>query len=266
MIILAFVLLLLIAPGDRLVVNTCEAKSYRDTHKLLDAMADVRSDNDKLAALFKVGDERIRDLVNALNDPARDISLRAQIVIRYLGNLEGMQKLTEWYSKQPNQYPVAGPIPLPLSSWDHKFINLNLIGKAPNTWGDRGVQYIYALALDDAQESKTALDTMIKGATDLNERTFVWNALKQVQQVQSNKLLLTGKDLPELVVEHAFFMSRQDHKQASARLLGLNGTNDKALVEVYISRGRLAEEWYHVVLRKSGDSWEFFSITRVAVS
>lgn len=252
--------------GNGPVFSAPESRMYQDTRKLLSAMDDVRSDSDKLAKLFKVGDERIRDLIHALDDPGSDIRLRAQIVIRYLGNAEGMKALTEWYSKQRNEHPIAGPVPLPLSEWDYKFIKMNFLGKSPQLWRDLGIQYIYALALDDSQQSKRVLDEMVTSATGVDENTFLAHAIQRVRMGQPTRLLPAKKDLAKLLLNNAFFVSTQDHKQASARVLGLSGAKDKALVELYINRGRLAEEWYHVVIRKCGQGWKFFSITPVAVS
>lgn len=65
-------------------------KEYQDTRKLLSEMNNRLDDRDKLATLFRVGDERITDLIQALNDPNPDISLRAQVIIRYLGSDVGM--------------------------------------------------------------------------------------------------------------------------------------------------------------------------------
>jgi hypothetical protein len=253
-------------PGNRAVSSALESGTYQNTRKLLSAMGDVRRDNDKLAALFKVGDERIQDLIRALDDPDSGISLRAQIVIRYLGSAEGLKGLTEWYRKQPNGHPIAGPIPLPLSDWDYNFINTNLIGKPAETWREIGVRYIYALAIDDSQQSKRALDAMMKNASTVNGLTFLGQAINQIRSGRPMDLITGKKDPAKLVLNNAFFVSPEDRKHARARLLGFNGKKDKALVEVYINRGRLAEEWYHVVIRKHGEGWKFFSITQVAVS
>jgi hypothetical protein len=263
---LSLLFFLFAVPGKVKAFSAPQSRMYQDTRRLLSAMDSVRSDSDKLAMLFKVGDERIGDLIRALDDPDSDISLRAQIVIRYLGNAEGMRALIEWYGKRTNGYAIDGPIPLPLSDWDYRLINLNFLGKSPQLWRDLGVQYIYALALDDCRQSKRLLDAMVKSATGFDENTFLSHAIQRVNLVQPTRLLLVKKDLAKLVLDHAFFLSSQDQKQVSARLLGLSGKKDKALVEVYINRGRLAEEWYHVVIRKCGQGWKFFSITPVAVS
>jgi hypothetical protein len=266
---LNLVLLLLplsVVCGDPLVLSAPEPKTYGNTRKMLLALDDLKSDSDKLAALFKIGDMRIRDLIRALDDTDSDVSLRAQVVIRYLGNGEGMRELVKWYDKHPNGYPIAGPIPLPLSAWDYEFIGANLIGKPPEAWREIGVRYIYALAIDDTQQSKSTLDKMIKNAGVVEEGTFVGRAIKQVRTGSSTEVLTGRKDVAKLVLENAFFISPKDHNHATARLLAVDGTKDKALVEVYINRGRLAEEWYHVVMKKCGQGWRFLSITQVAVS
>jgi len=263
---LALLLLLFALLGAREVFASAESRTYENTRKLLSAMDDVKNDSDRLAVLFKIGDRRIGDLIRALDDPDSDISLRAQIVIRYLGSAKGMRELIEWYDKRPNGHPIAGPVPLPLRDWDYKFINTNLIGKPPETWREIGVRYIYALAIDDSHQSKSKLDAIVKNASAVDESTFVGHAIKQIRTGTPRELITGERELAELVLDNAFFVSPEDKKHLTVRLLGFNGNKDKALVQVYINRGRLAEEWYHVVMRKCEQGWKFFSITPVAVS
>ena len=239
-------------------------KTYQNTLKLLSEMNDQISSSDKLAKLFRVGDERIADLLKALDDPNPDISRRAQIVIRYLGNNTGVKGLFEWYDKQ-KQFPVAGPIPLPLTEWDYKVIHAQYINEPPEKW-ERSESYIYALALDGSPKAKEALEKMIKIAGNLDEATVANRAVKRVQASRPARILTSKQDLAELARDNAFFVSPDDRKYTSARLLALNGAKDKALVEVYINRGVLSEEWYHVVIQNGEQGWQFFSITQVAVS
>lgn len=240
------------------------SKTYPNTLKLLSEMSSQNLNKDKLAKLFRVGDERIADLLKALDDPNPDIRLRAQIVIRYLGNEVGVKGLFEWYGKE-KQFPVAGPIPLPLSEWDYKVINANYTNEPPEKWV-RAEPYIYALALDGSPKAEEALRKILKIAGNLDEATLANRAAKCVLASQPTKILAGNKDLAKLVLTNAFFVAPDDRKYTSARLLALNGAKDKALVEVYINRGVLSEEWYHVVIQKSEQGWKFFSITPVAVS
>ena len=61
-------------------------------------------------------------------------------------------------------------------------------------------------------------------------------------------------------------MNADDRQQAAARIIGFNGSKDKALVELYTSAGALPLERYHIVLQRRGDYWRFYSITRISVS
>lgn len=238
--------------------------TYQDTLKLLSKMNDRISTRDVLAKLFRVGDGRIDDLLRALDESNPDISLRAQVVIRYLGNEAGMKGLFEWYAKQ-KRFRVTGPIPLPLREYDYKVIYAQYIGKPHEDW-TRAEPYIYALALDDSPKAREVLKELIKSAVNFDEPTLVRRAIKTVQANQPTKLLIGEQDLAQLVLSNAFFILPDDQKYASAHLLSLNGAKDKALVEVYINRGPLSEEWYHVVLRKCEQGWRLFSITPVAMS
>lgn len=262
----ALLILLLTVSSSSEVFSIPKSKTYKSTRKLLSTMEDVKNDSDRLAVLFEVGDRRMADLIQALDDSDSDISLRAQIVIRYLGSAEGMRELNEWYAKRPNGYPVAGPIPLPLNARDYEFINSNLIGKPPETWREIGVRYIYALAIDNSYESKTMLDAMVKNARKIDDRTFVGHAIKQIQTRRTGEVITGESELVPLVLDKAFFVSPEDKEHVTSRLLAFNGNKDKALVEVYVNRGRLAEEWYHVVLSRCDQGWRFFSVTQVAVS
>lgn len=234
-----------------------QATTYGNTVKLLNSLTDIKDDGQVLGTLFQKGDARINDLIKALHDPDHKISLRAQVMIRYLGNQTGMKALEEWYSTQP-EIVRSGPIPIPLNERDYQWINDQPINDADN--------YIYALALDGSPKAMAVLNEMKKKAGGLNEHMFAVQALKRLNTSQPQKLLTGGNDPAKLVLKNAFFIDPLSKPYASAKLLALNGQRDKALVEVYINRGRLAEEWYHIVLSRHGEGWKFFSITQVAQS
>jgi hypothetical protein len=263
---LASFLLLLSLAGSGIVSSDSSSKTYKGTRKLLWKMHDRRLDSDKLAFLFRIGDKRVIDLIQALDDPDKAISLRAQIVLRYLGNEVGMKALREWYGRQQREYQIAGPVPLPLSDWDYNVIKIEFLSKPPQSWRDRAVQYIYSLALDESPRAKIVLDEMVKRAEKLNESTFVKLAMRHIQARQPAKPLTGQKDLAKLVRDNAFFVATVDQRYMSVRLLGFNAARDKALLEVHVDRGSLDEEWYHVVVSKCGSGWQFFAIDQIAIS
>jgi hypothetical protein len=241
-----------------------DPRTHVETRKLLSSLGDVKNDREALAALFKKGYDRIDDLIEALHDPDREIGLRAQIVIRYLGNETGMKALENWYSKQ-DEIPISGPIPLPLTERDYKFINDQFVTKPTVTWGS-AEKYIYALALDRSPRARAVLKEVMKREGTTDDGSAAGHALRRVKVSHPEKMLTGRSGLAKLVLRNAFFISPISRPYTSARLLGLNARKDKALVEVYINPGPLAEEWYHVVISKHGRGWKFFSITQVAVS
>ena len=226
--------------------------------KLLSEMKDYDLHPERLAALFRIGDARIGDLVNALDDPDKEVSLNAQIVIRYLGNEAGLKGLAEYYKKPRKEYWISGPIPIPLIDFDYDFIKSH-----PSNMGE---EYIYALALDDSPKAKELLASIARTNGNASTDSLMALALLRVNSGDPTKLLVGNTDLAKLVLDNAFFVGEQDKKYLSAHLVELNDTKNKALVEVYINRGVLAEEWWHVVINKRENGWRFFSITQVAVS
>ena len=250
--------------GGQIMADPQHAKTYQDTRKLLAEMTDRVTNRSQLARLFRVGDERIADLIELLDDQNPEISLRSQVIIRYLGNEVGMKGLFDWYGKR-QQFPVTGPVPLPLKEWDYQTIYARYIGKPVRSW-TLAEPYIYALALDDSAKPSAVLAEMVEGAGDIDDSLVAGQAIKRVKEGHPKQLLRGRGDLVKLVLRNAFFVSPEDRQHASARLLSFNGRADKALIEVYINQGALAEQWYHVVVEKCRLGWRFFSVSPVAVS
>jgi hypothetical protein len=214
-----------------------------------------------LVELFAVGDARIQDLILALNDPNQSVRFNAQIVIRYLGNELGMRALIESY-KNAQQYQLVGPVPLPLRKWDYDYIKLHYLGSSKE-WDGRSALYIYALALDqsgEARELLRELETKVK-AGSVSPHT----ALTRVETADEDARLSTAA-LSTQLVEKAFFLSPDDRTEATAKVIGFNGSRDKVLVEIQTSAGALPLERYHVVLQRRAESWQFYSVTRISVS
>lgn len=235
-----------------------------DVRKLLIMLESMKDDRETLATLFKIGDEQISELIKALDDPDPKVRLHAQIVIRYLGNEMGMKALENWFSKQA-EVVASGPIPLPLKERDYAFIRDQYLSRPVAAWRT-GDQYIYALALDGSPRAKAVLRELKKSAGATDDSTVAGRAIRLATARDGERVLVGQRDLAKSVIENAFFIATSDRRFTSAKLLGLNRAKQKALIEIYINRGRLAEEWYHVVLSKHRQGWKFFSITQVAVS
>lgn len=238
-----------------------EAKTYEDTRNLLLKMESGTYDH-ALRELFVIGDERIQDLVSALNDPNRSVKLNAQIAIRYLGNEVGMRALIEYY-KNALRYDLVGPVPLPLRNWDYEYIKLHYLRPSVE-WDGRTALYIYALALDESTEARTLLrDLMAKARAGSIPPNY---ALIRVAALRSDSTMLDDATLKTAIVEKAFFLTLEDRQQAEAKIVSFTRSKDKALVELNTSAGALPLERYHIVLNRRGKYWRFYSITRISVS
>ena len=235
-----------------------------DVRRLLSQLGDVSRSHDELAALFQVGDERVEELIQALDDPDPKVRFNARIMLRYLGGDAGREGLRMWITRHA-EFPTGGPVPIPLSEQDYQFIAVRFLSRPADQWFESD-KYIYALALDDSPRARNVLHDLIAIAGGLDESTTAGRTIKFLKAKRPGRQLIGRKDVAELVLENAFFMSPGDLKRSSSELLALNGAKDKALVSIHVNRGPLAEEWYHIVLKKTVHGWEFLSISRVARS
>jgi hypothetical protein len=92
-----------------------ENETYPETRKLLLKM-ERKSDNKALKKLFELGEARISDFKKALYDPEQKVSLNSQIIIKYLGDPEGVAEVEEWikYNRQQGKQfatPIFTPPP-----------------------------------------------------------------------------------------------------------------------------------------------------------
>jgi hypothetical protein len=218
-----------------------------------------RLSDDSLSALFKVGDDRIEDLLRALNDEDEAVRRNAQVVIRYLGNEVGMSRLIDQYARS-STHSLAGPVPLPLRDWDYRYIRENYI-KGSNGWDSRATSYIYALALDGSR-SATALLNELSSGPHKNFRHF---ALDRLRRNAGNVAKPMNGKMPDVILDNAFFLDPEDRDHASARVLSYNNAKTKCLIVVW-GGGIPSAETYHVVVQKYGEGWGFFSVTQVTVS
>jgi hypothetical protein len=80
------------------------------------------------------------------------------------------------------------------------------------------------------------------------------------------KSIPAGGSLAELVQQNCSCVKTEDIEYTHSRVLARSASGDKALIEIYINRGVLMEEWYHVVIKKRENGWQFVSIYLAAQS
>lgn len=240
-----------------------QSPTYKETRKLLSKMERVNYES-TLSRLFSIGDERIDDLISALNDSDETVSLNAQIVIRALGNKKGLQSLYESFKqKQTIRISLGSAIPLPLTEFELSRIENNFIKSAKKEKQLLSSQ-IYALVLDTSENSKALIEQVMAVCKE-NYFDDLSDEIIELQKALS-QVKMKGKDVAKLVMENAFFIRQQDKNHIFTKFMAFNNKKDKALVYLKIDRGVLAEEWFHIIVDKVGDEWKFHSIYQVAVS
>lgn len=229
-----------------LLVGTAQGQQPRvvngDLTQLLVEMKG-HSSTKQLGALFEVGDNKITELIKALSDSDENTRLNAQIIIRYVGNDEGM---TAWSKKYESdgKTSLTGPIPIPLRKSDYKFIRSFYLRN--NVMTERLMEScLFALALDGSTQATQLLFDVIANA---KKNGFKLDELRYLQ-VSAAKIGIDA-DLANAVLQEATFLDLEDRVHTTAKVIAYTANKDKALVEVFVDRGALAQEWWHVVMRK----------------
>jgi hypothetical protein len=235
-------------------------ETFNETRQLLAVPVTNGFSSQQLGTLFRIGDVRIADLIQALDDSDENVRLNARSIIRYLGNEKGLEILLK-HAKGKN-FIVPPPVPLPISEWDYQWVQSQYLTGDPE-FDMRSISYIYALALDGSRRATSVLHQLISTA---KKRKIKLPALSYIRSSLVGNVFIGERDLMKAVLSNAFFLSPRARRLSTARLISYNGIKNKALIEIHVSGGYLAEEWYHVVISKHGRGWRVFSITLVAVS
>lgn len=263
-----FILLLLhLAFAAVQVEGKCEQEG--DLRQILFKMEDGSRDaSDKaLACLMRVGDRKINELIRLLDDDDPRVSRLAQLSLRYLANSSGMKGLYHWYSKQARAYPIIGPTPIPLSEWDYRYIEVNMLNAAPEKWESRAVSYIYALALDNSEPSQSFLEKLkVKARTlALVEGSIIAAAFRHIDRIKPCGVA-DEKNILRLSRQLSFFIEPDEWKDTSIKLIGKNMDETKVLVELYSSSGPLAENWRHIMIVKEECGWRTVWVWEAGIS
>ena len=251
------VLVFLVFSFSNFCFAQAQTKTYKNTRKLL-AKMERSSFDSTLRNLFQTGDDRINDLIKALDDSDNEISLNAQIVIRALGNEKGTEAMYEWFAKREKEnksYSIylGSLTPLPLKDWEFKQIDNYLEAKDSNK-KLMGSQ-IYALILDESEKSNRYFQNLKKIGFG-----------NDVDISQARKSFKENGNLSKAVLKNAFFLTDEEKNYSIAKLMAYNKSKNKALIYIKTNFGALMETWYHVVLQKTGNEWKFYSLSQTANS
>ncbi|HEU4415215.1 MAG TPA: hypothetical protein VFT65_10575 [Candidatus Angelobacter sp.] len=244
--ILAAIIFLVCSPSA-----LTQAKTSPRIHKLL-SRVDPLAGND-LGQAFSIGDSHIDDLIVALRDPDPRIRENAQRVIRYLGNPQGMLALFQAYVTE-DVSSFMGPVPAPLSEWDYLHLEKFVLCEKCKPAGP-DLDYEYALALDPSPRAQEALARI--------KSKLSFSLLFGLPPAPG---ALTDKNLSSGLLDEAFFMDSDDRRAASVRLVAHTVDKKKALYQIHVYHGPLAEKWFNVVLVRYASGWRFLSVSFAGVS
>jgi len=120
---------------------------------------------------------------------------------------------------------------------------------------------LFALVLDGSTQADQLFSAVIancmKHGFKLDESRFL-----KVRNIRID----SDSDLASEVLGRASFLNPKERQYTTPKLLAYSASKDKALIEIFVNRGPLGQEWWHVVVSRHGNVWKFFSVTQVAVS
>lgn len=150
------------------VTAQSQSKTYSETKQLLLKM-DRTHANKQLTKLFREADVRMPDLIQALDDSEKEVSLNSQAVINYLAESDGLQAIEQWKKRQTGTFSVPNVKLLTEKIYlDGNNSNLvELVRKNIHLFGvksfDEKDTFIELVAYN--KKTKTALFEIIQGQT-----------------------------------------------------------------------------------------------------
>lgn len=242
--------------------NNESQNTYEETRKLLN---EPIISNENFIKLFQIADDRIEDLIAALNDKDKNVRYNAQKIIRYMGNPKATESMYQWLSKnalkEKEEFPT-NPIPIPINNWEYRFEEKSYM--YPSRSNLKGS---YALFLDNSDKAQATLNKFIAQENanpyDLGEG----EKLERLRELQIGQTFQENGDLAKAVLQTPFFQVRTDEpnkktnlEKLKSELITYNAAKTKALIGVQNEDGTL-----EVVAKKVEDGWKFYSILRVSV-
>lgn len=236
--------------------------TYEETKKLLSRPI---ISNENFIKLFKIGDERVDDLIAALNDNDKNVRYNAQKIIRYIGNPKATEALYRWLSKNAlkgkEEFPTS-PIPIPIDDWEYRFEEKSYMYPSRSN-----LKNSYALFLDNSDKAQAALDKFIAKENANPYGLGEGKKFERLRELQLERKFQENGDLAKAVLQTPFFQARTDDlnqktnlEKLKSELTTYNTNKTRALINIQNEDGTL-----EVVVEKVGDAWKFYSIIRVSV-
>lgn len=217
-----------------------------------------------LRALFATPPNGLDLIMKFVGSSNVDESKGAQFIIRYLGGDEHLDQMLELCN---SRCFLSGPIPIPLHPLDAKELEYLLNKTDLCKLSDFNMKYVYAAFFDNSSPSRELRNRVEEKARYCPKDSIFVSRLSALQTVNKRQIEVGIERSVELVRDNLFFLTDEERKRAKLQYLGVNYRGDRALFEILIDNGVLANRYIHVVFLKNGENkWRFYSVTQVSQS
>src|SRR5579871_358009 len=205
--------------------------------------------------IFATGSSSTGKLLDALNDSDQAINLNAQLMLRLIGDVQGVKGLHEWYERPRSVLrTVNGPFPVPLRDWDYKQIDA-ILSRPSTEWKEDAINYLYALAIDSSPQAREMLTKMLNSiANDRNSVAF--QAAANLRRSLSKASACTSGNLKSFLRVNSFFLTQEESKAASINIIAF--ANDRHLVLAEFSQ--TFGNTFIVVMKRTGQCWRYQAV------
>jgi hypothetical protein len=218
-------------------------------------------ESEGMTKIFALGSAAVPLLVEALDDPEREVSDKAQRMLRLIGDEAGIRALHDWYgTPRPETRVVGSPVAVPIQEWDFRQIE-RVLDEAPQSFAKTSESYLLALAIDGSPRAERALARAFEALGDrAHSITVVPPVMDHIAAGREQaRACVPGK--PEAFLRgNSFFLSPEDQGDTTIRLLAQADEKKRAL----LATSQIFGGTYLIVLRNTGGCWRFLSVEHYA--
>ncbi len=242
--------------------NNQSQNTYEETRKLL---SEPNVSNENFIKLFQIGDQRVDDLIAALNDKDKNVRYNTQKIIRSIGNPKATEAMYQWLSenalKEKDEFPTS-PIPVPIDDWEYRFEEKSYMYSSRSN-----LKNSYALFFDDSDKAKTILNKFIEQENKNPYGLGQGKKLERLRELQIGQSFQENGNLADAVLQTPLFQFETDNPNRKAtpeklksKLITYNSAKTKALIDVQNVDGT-----FSIIVEKVESGWKFYSVIRATV-
>jgi hypothetical protein len=260
---IVFLASLLAAPASVRSTKDGEVNPPKGAISVRQCLSDPSFEFSGMAKLFRQEGDVVPELVSALDDSDERVAGRAQIMLRLIGDEEGVRRLLAWYEQRRAVLrTVNGPVQTPLQEWDYKQIADMLQARPSSKWKENPINSLFALAIDHSPRAQSFFAQMIDAIPARDDLTPLFQFATYVRDRPQEAAACEPGDPLEFVTRNAFFMPAEE--KGSSALEQISSATGGRLLLVRVSRA--FGNTFLVVLRRPSDCWRYQSVALYSVN